>query len=695
MARGESLRILLVEDDEDDFVLTRSMLQVQSATRFLLEWEQAYDPALRAIRESRHDVYLVDYRLGERTGLDLVRDAWSQEPPAPVIVLTGQEDYEVDLQATELGVTDYLVKGTIDAPALERTIRYAVRHHRMVEDLRRSEERYAVAVAATNDGIWDWDLSTMSVHFSDRWKALLGYDDTLRSDRPDAWFDLVHPDDVGRLRRAIDHHLTGSSPQFENEHRIRHADGDWRWVLTRGLTTRDAAGRPSRITGSLSDITDRHLAQQRLLHDALHDGLTGLPNRVLFMDRLMQCLSHLDRDPAYGCALLYVDIDRFKFVNDSLSHSAGDRLLIELARRVKRLLRPSDTLARLGGDEFAVLLDGISGPAEAQEVAARVGAAIAGPAFLDRRSLSVTASIGIAHNLDGVVDPEELVRNADIAMYDAKAQGGGRAGVFDTSMHQRVVARVSLEAQLRQALDHGTLHAAFQPIVDLTTGRLNGVEALARWPHGEPPVPPGDFIPVAEESGLIGQLGSLMLRRACAALADWRARGVVGPEVTVSVNVSIRQMDDAAFVEDVRATLADTGLPPANLVLEITESTLIQHPELVRGVLEALIDLGVAVQLDDFGTGYSSLTVLHDFQGDTLKVDRAFVATMTDRPESQTIVRSIVGLAHNLGLKVIAEGIEREDQLLALSALGCEFGQGFHLGRPMDAGELEAWAAEG
>ena len=287
MPRGESLRILLVEDDEDDFVLTRSMLQVQGAMAVQLEWEQAYDPALRAIRESRHDVYLVDYRLGERTGLDLVRDAWTHDPSAPVIVLTGQEDYEVDLQATELGVTDYLVKGTIDAPALERTIRYAVRHHRMVENLRRSEERYAVAIRATNDGIWDWDLSAMSVHFSDRFKALLGYDESFASGRPDDWFDLVHPDDAGRLRRAIDDHLSGSSPQFENEHRIRHADGSWRWVLTRGLTTRDAAGRPARITGSLSDITDRRLAQERLIHDALHDGLTGLPNRVLFMDRLM------------------------------------------------------------------------------------------------------------------------------------------------------------------------------------------------------------------------------------------------------------------------------------------------------------------------------------------------------------------------------------------------------------------------
>jgi PAS domain S-box-containing protein len=241
MPRSESLRILLVEDDEDDFALTRSMLQVPGTGWFQLEWEQSYLPALQAIREARHDLYLVDYRLGDRTGLDLVRDAWDSEPPAPVIVLTGQDDYEIDVQASELGVTDYLVKGTIDAPSLERTIRYAVRHHQVMVDLRRSEERYAVAVQATNDGIWDWDLVEHSMHFSDRWKALLGYGEAFASDRPDAWFDLVHPDDVARLRREINQHLSGTSPHFENEHRIRHADGSWRWVLTRGLTTRDAA----------------------------------------------------------------------------------------------------------------------------------------------------------------------------------------------------------------------------------------------------------------------------------------------------------------------------------------------------------------------------------------------------------------------------------------------------------------------
>jgi diguanylate cyclase (GGDEF)-like protein/PAS domain S-box-containing protein len=690
----EVLRILLVEDDEDDFVLTRGMLAAQGRASFELDWEQSFEPALRAIREARHDLYLIDYRLGDRTGLELVREAWESDPPAPVIVLTGQDDYEVDLQASELGVTDYLVKGTIDAPSLERTIRYAVRQHQMTADLRRSEERYAVAVRATNDGIWDWDLLAASMHFSERWKTLLGYDDEFTSDRPDAWFELVHPDDVERLRREIDHHLTGSSPHFENEHRIRHADGDWRWVLTRGLTTRDGGGAPVRITGSLSDVTDRRNAQQRLIHDALHDSLTGLPNRALFMDRLSHCLSHLERAPGYGCAVLYIDLDRFKLVNDSLSHAAGDRLLTELARRVERVLRPGDTLARLGGDEFTILLEGIGEPAQAVEIASRAGQAIAEPITFDGRTLAIVASIGIAHDFDATVDGEELIRNADIAMYDAKAQGGGRSRTFDASMHRRVIDRLSLEAQLRQAINEGRLRTFFQPIVDLRTGELHGFEALARWPADERNVTPAEFIPVAEDSGLIAPLGVLMLRNACQSLSEWRRRGLVGPAVTVSVNVSLRQITDADLVEDVRVALVHAGLPASSLVLEITESILMENPELVSGVLSDLLELGVGVQLDDFGTGYSSLTVLHTFPGDTLKIDRAFVADMVSRSESEAIVRSIVGLAHNLGLHVIAEGIETPEQVHALLGLSCEYGQGYHFARPLPPAEVEAMLSE-
>lgn len=691
---AESLRILLVEDDEDDYLLTRSMLRAQGQAHVTLDWEHSFGPALMAIREACHDLYLIDYRLGERTGLELVREAWSSEPPAPVIVLTGQDDREVDLQASELGVTDYLVKGTIDALSLERTIRYALRQHQTLVDLRRSEERYAVAVRATNDGIWDWDLLAASMHFSDRWKTLLGYDDEFASDRPDAWFELVHPDDVERLRREIDYHLAGSSPHFENEHRIRHADGDWRWVLTRGLTTRNGEGAPVRITGSLSDITERHIAQQRLIHDALHDSLTGLPNRTLFMDRLLHCLTHRERDPTYGCAVLYIDVDRFKLVNDSVSHAAGNRLLTELARGVTGILRPGDTLARLGGDEFAVLLDGIDTPARALDMAVRAGEVVAEPIIFDGRILSIVASIGIAHTFDAAVDCEELIRNADIAMYDAKAQGGGRCRTFDASMHRRVVNRVSLETQLRQAIKHRRMRTFFQPIVDLRTGELHGLEALARWPAGQQNVPPSEFIPIAEDTDLIGPLGVLMLRSACQTLTDWRQRSLVGPDVTVSVNVSVRQITDTSFVNDVRIALADTGLAATSLVLEITESTLMENPALVRAVLDELLELGVGIELDDFGTGFSSLTVLHDFPGNTLKIDRAFVADMTNRPESQAVIRSIVALAHNLGLRVIAEGIEYAEQVSALTALSCEYGQGYHFARPQPAAEMEALLAQ-
>jgi diguanylate cyclase (GGDEF)-like protein/PAS domain S-box-containing protein len=689
MPSADALKVLLVEDDEDDFIITRGMLRSQSRTTFDVDWAAAYGEALDAIRERRHDLYLVDYRLGERTGLDLIREAWGGNPQAPVILLTGQDDYEVDLEATALGVTDYLVKGATEAAALERTIRYAVRDHRAMGDLRRSEERYAVAVRATNDGIWDWDLLDGSMHFSPRWKSLLGYGDDADFRGPEAWFDLVHPDDVERLRAEIDLHLDGHSGYVESEHRIRHSDGQWRWVLTRGLASRDGDGRPTRMTGSLSDVTERHEAQEQLIHGALHDGLTGLPNRALFTDRLLQCLRHVERDPGYRCAVLFIDVDRFKLVNDSLSHALGDRLLVELARRVEPLIRSEDTLARLGGDEFTILLDGIDDPAQALTAAQRIERTIAEPFSIDGGQLIIAASIGIAHNGDGTPDADELIRNADIAMYDAKRQGGARCAMFDRSMHERVISRVAREAELRQAIEQRSIRTFFQPVVNLDSGVIRGFEALARWPEGEDQVPPSEFIPIAEEAGLIGPLGNLILTSACRTLRQWREQGLVEPDVTISVNVSPRQLTDPTLVDEVSAALADAELPPANLVLEITESTLIESPELISVLLRDLLALGVGIQLDDFGTGYSSLTVLHHFPGDTLKIDRSFVTTLTDREESHVIIRSIIGLAHNLGLAVIAEGIEHHPQIRALTDLGCEYGQGFCFARPLPGDEME------
>jgi diguanylate cyclase (GGDEF)-like protein/PAS domain S-box-containing protein len=695
----DPIRVLLVEDDEDDYLITRDMLARQERARFTVDWRSGYAEALEAIRRGEHDVYLVDYRLGNHTGLDLVREAFLHRPHAPVLMLTGQTAYEIDLEAAALGVTDYLVKQDLDPALLERSIRYAIRHERTICELTLSEERYALAVRAANDGIWDWDLTTGKIYFSPRWHAILGRAgglDAAVDDDAAAWFGLVHSGDVLRLRGAIEAHLEGRTPHLQSEHRMRHADGAWRWVMTRGLAIRGPDGIPTRMAGSLSDVTDRRIAQLRLQHDALHDTLTGLPNRTLFTDRVSQILHRSLRDPASGCAVLFIDIDRFKLVNDSLSHAVGDHLLIALAGRVAVALRPGDTVARLGGDEFTVLLEDITDAADAQVVAERTLDSLSEAFEIDGNELFVTASIGIAISTPGLT-PSDLMRNADIAMYDAKRRGRSRCSVFDESMHRRVVDRLTRETELRQVVECSLLGIHYQPIVDLATGNISGLEALARWPAGWPHVAPSEFIAIAEETGVIGALGEQVLRRALETLAGWREDGLIDDEVCMSVNLSGRQLDDPAWAEQVRAAINSAALPPRALKLEITESTLMQEIERAQHVFSQVTDAGVGLHLDDFGTGYSSLTALHRLPVDALKIDRSFVATI-DAPEESgdVIVRSTVALAHSLGLPVIAEGIESAGQLRHLRSLGCEFGQGYLFSEALNAVDsrslLENWS---
>ena len=692
------IRVLLVEDDEDDYLITRDMLAGQDRARYSVDWRPGYAEAVATIREQVHDVYLIDYRLGRKTGLELVREAFADQPYAAVLMLTGQADYEIDLEASALGVTDYLVKQELDSSSLERSIRYAIRHEQAIRALSLSEERYSLAVRAANDGIWDWDLSTGKIYFSPRWHAILGRDggaDTADGDPP-TWFGLVHSGDILRLRGAIEAHLEGRTPHLQSEHRMRHADGGWRWVMTRGLAIRGVDGTPTRMAGSLSDVTDRRIAQLRLQHDALHDTLTGLPNRTLFMDRVNQNLQRSLRDPSAGCAVLFLDIDRFKLVNDSLSHAVGDNLLISLAGRLAAALRPGDTVARLGGDEFTVLLEDIAEAPDAAVVADRILHSLDEPFVIDGNELFVTASIGIAVSSRGI-GPADLMRNADIAMYDAKRRGRSRLAIFDESMHRRVVDRLTRETELRQVVESSLLGIHYQPIIDLATGNISGLEALARWPADWPFVPPSEFITIAEETGVIGALGQQVLLQALQTLAGWRESGLISDEVCMSVNLSGRQLDDPAWAEGVRAAINSAALPPNALKLEITESTLMQEIERTKAVFSEVTDAGVGLHLDDFGTGYSSLTALHRFPVDALKIDRSFVATIDEPAEgNDVIVRSTVALAHSLGLPVIAEGIESPDQLRHLRQLGCEFGQGYLFSPALDASAtrslLESWS---
>jgi len=688
-AQDRPLRVLLVENGRADSNTARSLLAHRPDSTFAVDWRARYTDGLAAIQERRHDVYLIGRRLGGRSGLELVREAFAGRPPAPVILLGGESpDTEAGAEADvlSLGVTDQLAAAELDLPTLERSIRWALRHHRATADLARSEERYSLAIRAANDGIWDWDLVADTLCLSPRWWSIVGRwrgseEHDQRDEVPAAWLDLIHPADAPRVRAAIAAHLDGRTPHLEVEHRIRRADGGWRWVAARGLAIRAADGTPTRMAGSLSDVNERRVAQAQLAHDALHDTLTGLPNRTLFADRVDQTLQRARRDPRAACAVLFFDVDRFKLVNDSLGRKIGDSLLVALAARVAAALRPGDTVARLGGDEFAVLAQDVADSGDASLIANRILRALDAPFELGGRVLFANVSIGIALGATGL-NADDLIGNADIAMYEAKRRGRGRTALFHEGMRRRVIDRLARENELRQVVEGCLVGIHYQPIVNLASGEISGMEALARWPADWGSVPPSEFISIAEDTGIIAALGQQVLRKALTTLSKWRRAGLVSDGVCMSVNLSGRQLDDPALGEQVRAAIELAQVPPEALKLEITETTLVSELERAPNVFADVCSGGIGLHLDDFGTGYSSLSALHRYPVDALKIDRSFVADLgRDGGDSEVIVRSTVAMAHSLGLPVIAEGIETSGQGRRLRALGCEFGQG-HLFSP-------------
>jgi diguanylate cyclase (GGDEF)-like protein/PAS domain S-box-containing protein len=563
---------------------------------------------------------------------------------------------------------------------------------RINEALHESEERYAIAARGANDGLFDWDLRSDRVYYSPRWKAMVGRAEEDVGEEPAEWLGRIHPDDAARVRADLQAHLEGDSSHFESEHRIVRGDGTSVFVLCRGLLVRDAQGRAIRLAGSQTDISERKRAEAQILHDALHDPLTGLPNRTLFLDRLGQAVARRRRHDGYRFAVLFLDLDRFKLVNDSLGHLVGDRLLVGLAERLAGCVRPEDTVARLGGDEFAILLDEIQEDHDATKVASRIQEELRRPFGLAGQEVFSTASIGVTLGDSRERRPEDLLRDADTAMYRAKAQGRDRHEIFDDAMHSRAVAALELETDLRRALERGGLRLVYQPIVSLASGRAVGFEALARWPLPDGGfVPPDEFIPLAEETGLILPLGQFVLREACAAARHWQEGG--GGGLSVSVNISAREFGQPGLVDRIKDLLAENGLAPAQLRLEITESLIMDDPDEAVVRCLALRELGVGIDIDDFGTGYSSLSYLRRFPVDSLKIDRSFVGDMDTSTEDHEIVRAIVSLAGTLGIKTVAEGVETAEQLKRLRGLGCDFAQGYYFSRPVDAQDVVARVA--
>lgn len=574
-----------------------------------------------------------------------------------------------------------------------------VSERKRAEDaLRLSEERYALAAKGAADGIWDWDLATDRVYYSPRWRGMLGLTADLVSGVPADWFDRVHPREVDALQAALQSYLDGHSEHFTAEFRMLHSDNEYVWVSATGLLVRDeATGRPRRLVGSMSDVSERKRAEEKLIHDALYDSVTGLPNRALLLDRIEQTLQRrrLTGDgaaQAEGFAVLFLDLDRFKVINDSLGHEVGDELLIDVARRLEVGLKPGDTLARLASDEFGVLLTGVESEADALESVHWLQSDLAAAFHLRGQEIFTSVCIGVSLPSAGFERAEDMLRAADIAMYRAKDRGQSSYAVFDPTMQTRAISQLQFESDLRRAVERDEIELVYQPIVRFADGAVAGFETLARWRHPDRGVVvPGDFIPPAEDTGLITAIGAHALRKSCKRMRAWMREFGAGAPGVISVNLSGRQLQDPDLVRDIELMLARTGLPGSRLKLEVTESVIMHNPEATARTLMELKDLGVTLSIDDFGTGYSSLSYLHRFPFDTLKIDRSFIVSMEEKRENLEIIRTIAVLAHTLGMDVIAEGVENAAQLKRLRGLGLEYGQGFLFSRPLDeaaAGEV-------
>jgi PAS domain S-box-containing protein len=514
-------------------------------------------------------------------------------------------------------------------------------------------------------------------------------------------FEQIHPDDRLRVLEAAEKaRLTGRGERME--YRVRHKDGSWRTLESTASPIRNAKGQTDKLVIVNRDITERKRAEEMLAHNAFHDGLTNLPNRALFLDRLQHTLTLSKRHPNYKFAVLLIDVDEFRLVNDSMGHSAGDELLIQIGQRLRESVRRADmvsrprisytpdqpldddTLARLGGDEFAILLDDIRDPVEAVRVAERLQAELAAPFLVDQQEIVISASIGISASTSPHAQAEDLLRDADIAMYRAKRAGKARCEVSDPAMHANAVKRLQLETDLRKAFDQAEFRVYYQPIVWLQTGRIAGFEALTRWQRPEGILAPMEFIAVAEETGLIIPMNRQLLREACQHLRSWQSEFPSSPPLTMSVNLSSREFAQPDLASEIGRVLDQTGVDPGCLQLEIIETIAMGDAEKSGHVLAHLKALGVRLSIDDFGTGYSSLSRLRRIPVDTLKIDRAFISNMDRDPESREIVRIIIMLAHNLGLKAVAEGTETEEQVNLLKQLNCEMAQGYFFSRPAD-----------
>lgn len=689
-SRGSSL--LLVDDEE----LNTDMLSRRlSRSGFRVEVAGSGQAALARIASQQFDLILLDQMMPGMSGRDVLKRIRQDHSPdtLPVIMVTALAESERVAEALEAGANDYVTK-PIDYRITLARINAQLARRDAERALRVSEERYALAARASRDAIWDWNLGENTVFFSQRWVEMLGLTPEQISDAPDSWFSRVFPADREALHQCLRAELGSTRDTFDCDYRIQHADGSLRWMSTRAIITRDGQGNAKRLSGSQSDVTQ----------EKTQDPLTGLPNRVALksrMEHLFLQARSAGEGTSFPYAVLFLDLDGFKAVNDSLGHLAGDQLLSVVAQRLNAARAafvaeqghaPAQMMiARLSGDEFAVLLETEAPEADAAAIALGIRNSMRAPVVLEGRPVHVTFSIGIASGSPLHTTYDELLSDADIAMYAAKTSRRGAVATFTPDMRGAALNRLTLENDLRNAIALKQMRLVYQPKVRLHGGTVYGVEALLRWHHPERGmIAPAEFIAIAEETGLIVEIGRWVLKTACLQILEWHATYPLRPPLELSVNLSPKEFEQERLVQEITDVLHETRFPASSLHLEITENVLFKHFAEARNKLLALRALGIFIDLDDFGSGYSSLRYLRELPFDTLKIDRYFVSSLDQdsTDSSAQLIQTILAMASTLGLKVVAEGVETLPHSDQLKKLGCEFAQGYYFSRPLPPGEM-------
>lgn len=698
-SESQASRILIVDDDAP---LRRALPQLLAQDGRSFDATGSVAEAIAQLSTTQYDLILLDYRLPDGTGLAVLDWLASRQREEAVIMISGEDAIDAAIGALRRGADDFVrkpyhvaqlqraVQGALHKTALERANR------EMSQRLRASERLHRYLVESSPDLIFTLDAEGMFSYLNPRVEDLLGIERDRLLNRP--FLSVVMPEDADRAQRLLRAPEKATGGTVNAELRLRrpleagsgHVTVALKGIPMLGRGIADGHGRYAGLYAVARDISERKRAEEIITFQAYHDQLTRLPNRVLFKDRLELAIAQAQRRNG-ALAVMFVDVDRFKLVNDSYGHAAGDVLLRGIAHRLTSALRRGDTLARLGGDEFTVLLPEIDDPADAEAAARKVLAALDTPFALEHGEHRVTASIGISVFPRHGTNAETLTQHADIAMYQVKRSGKNGFRMFDPELSGHHSARIRLEHDLRRALERSEFELYFQPQVSLAQRRVVGMEALLRWNHPtNGVVGPDVFIPIAEEIGLIGDVSLWVMDRACAQLAEWRREGRV--DLTVSLNLSTHDFERGDIVASVRDCLQRHGVPPNRMELEITESMMIQDATRVAQKVQQLREVGVGIAIDDFGTGYSALAYLQKFPVSTLKIDRSFVRDI-DGPTTNPVISAIAGIARGFGLQLVAEGVERPEQAETLKALGCDVMQGFHYSRPAPAAAISAWMA--